>query len=254
VILQNYLPKLKRNFQFVRINVSNLLYILLVKEIKIAQSKRLVTKFNEKEDLILDKEINKISSNILEGIKETEDMIKSLSCFKTSCISQQQIRDNMKTNLINEVQVFTRQLKINQDEYLNKYKNLVGDKVIYNEYETKLTQNSGNTASTGDQSFLQSKVNENQKRKNQEIDCLIGSITELGQIMKDFQMLVFEQGTILDRIDFNIEVALENTKKGHEDLKKANEHHKSNCVRNANIILMVIILVEAILVIFKYTI
>ena len=136
----------------------------------------------------------------------------------------------MKKNLIYQLQEFSKKLKNNQESYMIKYKELVGDKVTYNNYDDKKSQ------STKDQSFLQqtNQISNEMQNRSKEIDCLINSITELGSVMKDFQALVFEQGTILDRIDFNVEVALENTKKGYEDLKKANENLKSNCFRNTS--------------------
>ena len=51
-------------------------------------------------------------------------------------------------------------------------------------------------------------------------------------------MLVQEQGTILDRIDYNIENALENTQVAHKELVKANNYMKKNCFRNVIMVLL----------------
>jgi syntaxin 16 len=61
-----------------------------------------------------------------------------------------------------------------------------------------------------------------------------------------------EQGTILDRIDYNIETAFDNTKKAHINLEKANKNMEKNCARNTNLILLIIIFIMSILIIFKY--
>jgi len=41
--------------------------------------------------------------------------------------------------------------------------------------------------------------------RSKEIDELVGNLSELGEVFKELNILVVEQGTILDRIDFNIE-------------------------------------------------
>ena len=46
-----------------------------------------------------------------------------------------------------------------------------------------------------------------QKTKSKEITRLVNTINDLAVLFKDLSVLVVEQGTILDRIDYNIEQA-----------------------------------------------
>ena len=56
--------------------------------------------------------------------------------------------------------------------------------------------------------------------RDAEINQLDDTMNELGDIFKQLNNIVIEQGNILDRIDYNIEQTLENTKKANKQLKK----------------------------------
>lgn len=55
-------------------------------------------------------------------------------------------------------------------------------------------------------------------QREEELRNLLRSIEELNSIFKDISILVIEQGTILDRIDYNIEQAEHNVLKAEEHL------------------------------------
>lgn len=47
--------------------------------------------------------------------------------------------------------------------------------------------------------------------ENRQINELVASINKLSTIYKDLNALVIEQGSLVDRIDFNIETTLQHT-------------------------------------------
>jgi len=63
--------------------------------------------------------------------------------------------------------------------------------------------------------------------RDQEIAKIAQSIEELGSIFKELAVLVIDQGTILDRIDYNMEAVVEHTKTGIKQLEKAEKHQKN---------------------------
>ena len=90
------------------------------------------------------------------------------------------------------------------------------------------------------------------KKRDTELNKLLNSVSDLAGIFKDMQVLVMEQGSILDRIDYNIDIASTNVVKGKNSLIKANDYHKNNCFRNVIIVLLVCIFIEAFMLIFKF--
>ena len=99
---------------------------------------------------------------------------------------------------------------------------------------------------------MQYNKNSQLKKRNKCINSLVSSINELSSIFKDLQAVVQEQGTILDRIDYNIDLAWENTKKAYGHISEANKLQEQSCFRNVSIILMRIIFIESIKVINKF--
>jgi syntaxin 16 len=157
----------------------------------------------------------------------------------------------MKQNLINKLGEFTKRLSNNEEEYMRKYKELVGDDTKYNNLDSKSNLNDNVSKSDN---FLKTELTSRDiiaKREN-EINNLVNSISELAQIFKDLQTLVLEQGTILDRIDYNIDTAKVNVEEGHINIVKADKNMHSSCARNTNMMLIFIIFIMGILTLFKY--
>jgi syntaxin 16 len=62
--------------------------------------------------------------------------------------------------------------------------------------------------------------------REKEITEIVESVTDLAQIMKDLSVLVIDQGTIVDRIDYNITNVATSVEKGVKELVKAEETQK----------------------------
>lgn len=62
--------------------------------------------------------------------------------------------------------------------------------------------------------------------QSREVQNIVASINELNSMFTDLRDLVVEQGTVLDRIDYNIDQASVKVEKGLVELKKAREQQK----------------------------
>lgn len=74
-------------------------------------------------------------------------------------------------------------------------------------------------------------MNERASEREKEIIKVAQSINELAQLFKELNVLVLEQGTILDRIDYNIEQTSVKVKQGVQELEKADEYSKKSYAR-----------------------
>ncbi|XP_015601519.1 syntaxin-16 [Cephus cinctus] len=66
------------------------------------------------------------------------------------------------------------------------------------------------------------------EEREKEVGHIVQSISDLNHIFKDLANMVQDQGTILDRIDYNIEQTQVQVYEGYKQLKKADSYQKAN--------------------------
>jgi syntaxin 16 len=89
--------------------------------------------------------------------------------------------------------------------------------------------------------------------RDQEIVKIAQSIEELGTIFKELAVLVIDQGTMLDRIDYNMEAVVEHTKTGVKQLEKAENAQKSARPMRCIVCLSITIFVLMLILVLKHT-
>ncbi len=84
---------------------------------------------------------------------------------------------------------------------------------------------------------------QNIDQREAEIQNIVKSIEELAQIFKELAVLVIDQGTILDRIDFNMENAVEHVQQGIGELDKAEVYQKNAMTVKCITVLVLLIII-----------
>ncbi|XP_032665939.1 syntaxin-16 [Odontomachus brunneus] len=88
--------------------------------------------------------------------------------------------------------------------------------------------------------------------REEQIGSIVQSIGDLKHIFKDLAVMVEDQGTILDRIDYNIEQTQVQVQEGYKQLKKADSYQRANRKLYCIVVLAAaIILLSFLLIIFK---
>lgn len=77
-------------------------------------------------------------------------------------------------------------------------------------------------------------------------------MNELAVLFKDLSTMVVEQGTILDRIDYNVEVSKVNINKGRQALDKTLKQEKSYRAKGCITCLVVSIVICLVLLALKF--
>ena len=213
------------------------------------QQKRIVIKFDDEENNKLNHNISKILNEIAQKLKEGEKSIKEFTRENLDNDIENIIKLNMQQILFKKITDFTKKFKANQEIHTKKYKDLVGE-----DEQTFQINSSGKLNNSDDtfDNFLLANDNLTLMRRDSQLNNLLDNVNDLTQLFKDMQNLVMEQGSILDRIDYNIDIASTNISSGKKSIIKANKYHKNNCFRNVIIILLVCIFIELLLLILKF--
>ena len=233
-----------------------------------------MTQFNIDEQKSLSRNIKKITYQLNKDLKNLE---KNLQIYTSSdnCIEndesensinflQYQIKENMNQNLISQFYIFSKKFKLNQEIYSQKCIELLiedndeDDKEKSNLYEMNeisTTNSDGNDniqKIDNDKNFLmKEEPNILLKERDNELDKIVKGVSNLHEMFKDMTILVNEQGTILDRIDYNIDIGYDNVSRGKKKLHEANESKKGSCFRNAIMLLMLFVFIESMLILNK---
>lgn len=88
-------------------------------------------------------------------------------------------------------------------------------------------------------------------QREQEIEDIAQSIIELSDLFRDLQNMVIDQGTMLDRIDYNVERMNTDVKEAAKELKVASGYQRKSTKRKIILLLILIIAGMFILLLIK---
>lgn len=88
-------------------------------------------------------------------------------------------------------------------------------------------------------------------QRSEEICRIASSIHDLHTIFKELAVLTIEQGTVLDRIDYNIEQVVDQSQQANQQLQQANNSQKSNRAMKCILILAFINIVLLLILVIK---
>ncbi|PWA81085.1 t-SNARE [Artemisia annua] len=223
-------------------------------ELAKAHAKALMPSFGDgKED---QHKIEALTHEITDLLKKSEKKLKKLSSGGTS--EESNIRKNVQRSLATDLQSLSVELRKKQSTYLRRLRQQTeGPDGV--DLEMNLN---GKQSTRDDDEFDDLGFNEHQMAKlkkseaftverEQEIQQVVESVNELAQIMKDLSVLVIDQGTIVDRIDHNIQNVAASVDDGLKQLQKAERSQKRGGMIMCATVLVVMCFVMLVLLILK---
>ncbi|WVY98275.1 syntaxin-43 [Vigna radiata var. radiata] len=223
-------------------------------ELAKAHAKALMPSFGDgKED---QHAIETLTHEITDLIKRSEKRLRRLSASGPS--EDSNVRKNVQRSLATDLQNLSVELRKKQSTYL---KRLRLQKEGQDGVDLEINLNGGKSRFEDDD--LDNMVfNEHQMAKlkkseaftverEKEIQQVVESVNELAQIMKDLSVLVIDQGTIVDRIDYNIQNVATTVEDGLKQLQKAERTQKKGGMVMCATVLVIMCFVMLVLLIIK---
>ncbi|KAK5656157.1 hypothetical protein OQA88_4917 [Cercophora sp. LCS_1] len=200
-------------------------------------------------------------------IQRIEQMVREGKAAAQMSRADEVMAKNIQVNLASRVQEASSGFRKKQSNYLKKLKGMGGISSPADRSSTP--QGTGGYTdpsileSDADRSFSQSTLQASSHQKllrsndvvisqrEREIEDIAQGIIELADLFRDLQNMVIDQGTMLDRIDYNVERMATDVKEADKEIKIAEGYQKKTTKRKIIFLLLLIIAAMIILLIIK---
>ncbi|XP_010455067.1 PREDICTED: syntaxin-41 isoform X1 [Camelina sativa] len=216
-----------------------------------AHAKALMPSFGDgKED---QHNIESLTQEITFLLKKSEKQLQRLSAAGPS--EDSNVRKNVQRSLATDLQLLSMELRKKQSTYLKRLRQQKEDGV---DLEMNLSRNRYRPEEDDFGDMLNehqmSKIKKSEEvsvEREKEIQQVVESVNDLAQIMKDLSALVIDQGTIVDRIDYNIENVATTVEDGLKQLQKAERTQRHGGMVKCASVLVILCFIMLLLLILK---
>ena len=185
----------------------------------------------------LQKDVEKLSDDVQRFLRELERLLATgVRVLDETSVDEARAASNVRKHLSTRLnglvtafrhgqQSYAKQLK-KRDERVRQLRTF-GDEEVHQRLETE-----EKVAGYLEMGYTQDDIKElllmedQALEMNAEVQKIMASINELNSMFKDLRDMVVEQGTVLDRIDYNIEQAHTKISAGVKELQGAREQQK----------------------------
>ncbi|XP_048226371.1 syntaxin-43 isoform X2 [Ricinus communis] len=233
------------NIQRIRIKMAE-----LVK----AHAKALMPSFGDGEDD--QRMIETLTREITDLLRKSEKRLQKLSASESP--EDSNVRKNVQRSLATDLQNLSVDLRRRQSTYLKRLQQQKeghdGVDFEMNSNENKFRYEDDEFNDVGFSEYQLTKLKKSKQlseEREREINQVVASVHELAQIMKDLSVLVIDQGTIVDRIDYNIQNVATSVEEGFKQLQKAERSQQKGGMVMCATVLLIMCFVMLVLLILK---
>ncbi|XP_031288051.1 syntaxin-42 isoform X1 [Pistacia vera] len=227
---------------------------LKMAELTKAHAKALMPSFGDgKEDQCT---IEVLTHEITDLLRRSEKRLQKLPVTGSS--EDSNIRKNVQRSLATDLQNLSMDLRRKQSTYLKRLQQQkeghdgVDLEMNFNEKKSRLEDDGFSDVGFDEHQMMKLKRSERfSEEREREIKQVVESVNELAQFMKDLSVIVIDQGTIVDRIDHNIQNVATSVEEGYKQLQKAERTQKKGGMVMCATVLVIMCLIMLVLLILK---
>lgn len=235
-----------------------------MKELEALHRKRLLVGFDDSE-AARERDIDFMTQEITGMLREAESALKQLGGGGADGGggTEKLVTRNVQKSMAKRIQALSIEFRASQKHYMAQLKaQKSGAAPLFDflatghdtlETERRAREENGMEGGfTPEQLAVLEEQEVTTAERDREIQHIARSIEELSQIFRELAVLVIDQGTVLDRIDFNMEQVVEHTKEGVHQLVRAEENQKSAKATRCIVCLLCSIFVMVLTLIIKH--
>lgn len=215
-----------------------------------------------------EKHIDNLTQEITQVLGQCQMKVRKISIRSNNVgmrhsTTDKRLIQNVVSNLATSLQDLTIDFRKSQNLYLKKIQsrkersNMLFDTSEYSSPSALMTEEF--IYDEDDANLLNLKQDQIQKQRvntqllnerEKEITHVVKSIQDLNEVFKDLATMIVDQGTVLDRIDYNIEKVSTHVDHGLGELQKAQKYQKANRKMYCIGILIIIFIFMFLLLVF----
>ncbi|KAA8648848.1 hypothetical protein EYZ11_007646 [Aspergillus tanneri] len=210
-------------------------------------------------------EITRSFHDCQKAIQKIEVMVREAKQQGGVSNGDETMAKNIQISLASRVQEASARFRKKQSTYLKKLRGLEGVPQPFERTPTSVQNPYTDPSlmeSDADKSFSQSTLMQTSQRlpgqndaailqREREINDIAKGIIELSDIFRELQAMVIDQGTMLDRIDYNVERMGTEVKAAEKELKVATGYQRRTIKRKVLLLLIILVAGMFILLLMK---
>lgn len=225
----------------------------------------------EREIEALTQDITKSFTMSQKAIRRIDHLVREQQQHSGGNISQadETMARNLKMSLASRVGDVSTLFRKKQSAYMKKLRQLggmsspldrSGTPMAQNPYTDPAMMDSETDRSSAQSTLLQTaQVRQRQRgvmdsaieQREREIEKIAQGVIDLSNMFQELQTMVIDQGTVLDRIDYNVERTHEHVKEADKELKVATGYQRRSTKRKILLLLFLIVIGMFILLLVK---
>ena len=209
-------------------------------------------------------EVEVMTVEITRMFKRAERRVKQLEAFGGSD-EDQKVRKNVVMKLASQLRNLSMDFRKMQKQYLARLKAKEGGGKggssldVFDEMQTGRGGTDDGMYDGGDDDVgftdgQLARMKESESfslEREKEIEEIVKSVNDLATVMKDLSVLIVDQGTVLDRIDYNMTAVAESVEEGLKELQQAEKTQKRSRMFLCIIMLFALCTVMAVILVLK---